>query len=136
MFELSEERLIRGRLGESLKYVVSQRLVPTTDGGRVAALEILKNTIRIRELILQGEDTENTFSAVLEQGGTYGMQTFDQHLAQLYSQGRIGREMAMLHGSDKSNLGQMIDRIRSERGEKVTDIDHLELDLEYEKRGL
>jgi twitching motility protein PilT len=136
MFELSEERLIRGRLAESLKYVVSQRLVPTTDGGRIAALEILKNTIRIRELILQGEDAENTFSAVLEQSGTYGMQTFDQHLVQLYSNGRIGREMAMLHGSDKSKLGQMIDRIRSERGEKVTDIEHLELDLEYEKRGL
>ncbi|MDZ7759710.1 MAG: PilT/PilU family type 4a pilus ATPase [Desulfovermiculus sp.] len=135
MFELSEERLIRGRLAESLKYVVSQRLVPKTGGGRVAALEILKNTIRIRALITQGEDEENTFVTVLEQSATYGMQTFDDHLPQLYSQGIINAEMAMLHASDKSKLGQMIDRIKSERGEKVSDIDDLELDVDYEQRA-
>jgi twitching motility protein PilT len=136
MFELNEERLIRGRLAESLKFVVSQRLVPKIGGGRVAALEILQNTIRIRELIMQGEDGENTFSSVLEQGLTYGMQTFDQHLSQLYAHGIIGEDMALLQGSDKAHLGQMIDRIKSERGEKVTDIDNLELDLDYENRRL
>jgi len=135
MFELSEERLIRDRLAESLKYIVSQRLVPKSGGGRVAALEILKNTIRIRELIIHGENGENTFTTVLEQSGTYGMQTFDAHLARLYSQGVIHEEMAMLQGSDKSKLGQMIDRIKSQRGEKVTDIDNLELDLDYEHKG-
>ncbi len=136
MFELHEERLIRGRFAESLKFVVSQRLVPKVGGGRVAALEILQNTIRIRELIMQGEEGENTFSSVLEQGVTYGMQTFDQHLSQLYAQGVIAEDMALLQGSDKAHLGQMIDRIKSERGEKVTDIDDLELDLDYENRRL
>jgi twitching motility protein PilT len=136
MFELNEERLIRGRLAESLKYVVSQRLVPKTGGGWVAALEILQNTIRIRELIMHGEDGENTFASVLEQGATYGMQTFDQHLSHLYAHGIIEEDMALLQGSDKSKLGQMIDWIKSERGEKVTDIDDLELDLDYENRKL
>ncbi|MFO7801312.1 MAG: PilT/PilU family type 4a pilus ATPase [Desulfovermiculus sp.] len=135
MFEHSEERLVRGRLAESLKYVVSQRLVPQAGGGRVAALEILKNTIRTRELILNGEDAENTFAQILEQSATYGMQTFDTHLAHLFEHNVIEEQMAMLHGSDKSKLGQMIDRIKSERGEKVTDIDNLELDLDYEKRS-
>ena len=136
MFELNEERLIRGRLAESLKFVVSQRLVPRLDGGRVAALEILKNTLRIRELIHNGENGEITFVSVLEQSGTYGMQTFDTHLAGLYQDARISEDMAMLHATDKSKLGQTIDKFKAERGEKVTDIDHLELDLDYEQRSL
>jgi twitching motility protein PilT len=136
MFELSEERLIRDRLAQSLKYVVSQRLVPKVDGGRVAALEILKNTIRIRELIMNGESAEMTFPMILEQSSTYGMQTFDNHLAHLFAHDAIDEEMAMLHSSDKSKLGQMIDRIKSGRGEQVTSIENLELDLDYEQRGL
>lgn len=136
MFELSEERLIRGRLAQSLKYVVSQRLVPKVDGGRVAALEILKNTIRIRELVENGESAELTFPMILEQSSTYGMQTFDSHLAHLFASETINEEMAMLHSSDKSKLGQMIDRIKSERGEQVTNIENLELDLDYEQRDL
>lgn len=136
MFELSEERLIRGRLAQSLKYVVSQRLVPKVDEGRIAALEILKNTIRIRELIENGESAELTFPMILEQSATYGMQTFDSHLAHLFAHEVIDEQMAMLHSSDKSKLGQMIDRIKSERGEKVTNIENLELDLDYEQRDL
>ncbi len=134
MFELAEERLIRGRLAESLKYVVSQRLLPKKEGGRVAAFEIMTNNIRIKDLILNGEEGEKTFYNVIEVGSTYGMITFDQYIAKLFEQGVITEEVAMLNGSDKARLGQMIDRIKAERGEKVTDIDGLELDLEYEKR--
>lgn len=131
MFELSEERLIRGRLAESLKYIASQRLMPKVGGGRVAAFEVLVNTIRIRELVHNGEDQEKTFYKVLEAGTTFGMITFDQYLADLFEQEIITEEVAMLNGSDKSGLGQRIDRIKSERGEKVTDIEGLELDMEY-----
>ncbi|MFP4285914.1 MAG: type IV pilus twitching motility protein PilT, partial [Desulfovermiculus sp.] len=136
MFELSEERLIRGRLAQSLKYVVSQRLVPKVDGGRVAALEILKNTTRIRELVENGESAELTFPMILKQSSTYGMQTFDSHLAHLFASETSNEEMAMLHSSDKSKLGQMIDRIKLERGEQFTNIENLELDLDYEQRDL
>jgi twitching motility protein PilT len=73
---------------------------------------------------------------ILEQSSTYGMQTFDNHLAHLFAHDAIDEEMAMLHSSDKSKLGQMIDRIKSGRGEKVTSIENLELDLDYEQRGL
>ncbi len=134
MFELAEERLIRGRLAESLKYVVSQRLLPKKGGGRVAAFEIMTNNIRIKDLILNGEEGEKTFYNVIEVGSTYGMITFDQYIAKLFEDDVITEEVAMLNGSDKARLGQMIDRIKAERGEKVTDIDGLELDLEYEKR--
>lgn len=131
MFELSEEQLIRGRLAESLKYVVSQRLMPKMNGGRVAAFEILTNNIRIRELILDGEEGDKTFYNVLATSSTYGMMTFDTCIADLFATRVVSEDIAMLNGSDKSRLGQMIDKIKAERGEKVTDIEHLELDLDY-----
>ncbi len=134
MFELSEERLIRGRLSESLKYVVSQRLMSKVEGGRIAAFEVLTNNIRIRELIQNGEDGEKNFYNVLESSSSYGMVTFDKYLADLFQNGIISEDVAMLNGSDKSRLGQMIDRIKSEWGEKVTDIDGLELDTDYEDK--
>ncbi|MCF8104081.1 MAG: PilT/PilU family type 4a pilus ATPase [Desulfohalobiaceae bacterium] len=133
MFELGEERLVRGRLAESLKYIVSQRLMPSLKGGRVAAFEVLVNNIRIRELIQNGEDEEKTFAGILESGANAGMIHFDQYLADLFEKGIVSEEIAMLNGSDKSNLGQMIDRIKSKRGEKVTDIEGLELDTEYDQ---
>lgn len=135
MFELSEEQLIRSRLADSLKYVVSQRLLPRTDGGRVAAFEILSSNLRIRDIIMNGETEEKTFYNVITAGETYGMATFDQYLMRLYREGTISEETAMLSASDKSRLKQMIDREKSLKGEKVTDIDGLELDLDYENRN-
>ncbi len=131
MFELNEERLIRSRLAESLKFVVSQRLMPRIDGGRIAAFEIMRSNLRVRDLILNGENGEKTFYNVIAQGETYGMTTFDQSLIKIYQAGIITEEIAMLNASDKSRLKQMIDRIKSQRGEKVTDIEGLELDREY-----
>lgn len=134
MFELNEERLIRSRLAESLKFVVSQRLMPKTDGGRVAAFEILRNNLRIKDLILNGEDEEKTFYNVIAEGDAYGMTTFDQHLINLYQHELISEEIAMLNSSDRSRLKQMIDQIKSSRGEKVTDIEGLELDIDYGRK--
>ncbi|MCA1743619.1 MAG: type IV pilus twitching motility protein PilT [Desulfonatronovibrio sp.] len=131
MFELTEERLIRSRLAESLKYVVSQRLMPQTGGGRVAAFEIMRNNLRVKDLILNGEDEEKTFYNVIAEGDAYGMTTFDQYLINLYQQELISEDIAMLNSSDRSRLKQMIDRIKSSRGEKVTDIEGLELDTNY-----
>ncbi len=133
MFELSEERLIRQRLAQGLKYVVSQRLMPKIGGGRVAALEILTNNLRIRELITNGESGEKTFYNIVESGEAYGMFTFDQHLARLYENNVITQETAMSVASDRSRLGQAVNKIKTLRGEKVTDIQGLELDFEYGK---
>jgi twitching motility protein PilT len=131
MFELSEERLIRARLAESLKFVVSQRLMPRIGGGRVAAFEILRNNLRIKELILKGESEDKTFYNVIFDGDAYGMITFDQYLLNLFEQEIITEEIAMLNASDRSRLKQMIDKVKAKRGEKVTDIEGLELDLDY-----
>jgi twitching motility protein PilT len=131
MFELSEERLIRIRLAETLKFVVSQRLLPKVGGGRVAAFEILRKNLRITDLILNGEHEEKTFYNVIQTSETYGMITFDQYIYNLYEQGLITEDTAMMAATDKSRLGQMIDKLKSSRGEKVTNIDNLSIDTEY-----
>lgn len=131
MFDPSEEPLIRQRLAESLKFVVSQRLPQKAGGGRIAAFEILRNNLRIKDLIQNGESGEKTFYNVVEQGDAYGMMTFDQCLSRHFTDGLVTEEVAMLYASDKSNLMQRLDKIKSQRGEKVTDIGELTLDDAY-----
>ncbi|MFO7717803.1 MAG: type IV pilus twitching motility protein PilT [Thermodesulfobacteriota bacterium] len=137
MFELGEERLVRGRLAESLKFVISQRLMPREDkAGRVAAFEVLRRSLRIRDVIINGEDEERTFASVVDSSEAAGMFTFERSLMDLYRQGIISEDTALLHASDKSSLKKRIDRIKAERGEQVTDISGLELDHEYEDNVL
>ena len=133
MFELAEERLIRSRLAESLRYVVSQRLMTRVGGGRVAAFEIMRTSLRVRDLIVNGEREDKTFSHVIAAAANRGMVTFDQYLGNLFLDGTITEETAMLYASDRTQLGQTIDKVKAERGEKVTDIDGLELDTEYDR---
>jgi twitching motility protein PilT len=135
MFELQEERLIRARLAESLKFVVSQRLLSKIGGGRVPAFEILKSNMRIKEVILNGESDEKSIYSIVESGDAYGMITFDKYLANLFYDNIVSEEMAMLNASDKSRLAQMIDKIKSARGEKVTEIEGLELDQDYDRKN-
>jgi twitching motility protein PilT len=131
MFDPAEELLIRARLAESLKFVVGQRLLPKVGGGRVAAFEILRNTMRVKELVQAGESGDKTFYNILAAGETYGMTTFDQSIVGLFEAGMVTLEAALLAGSDKAQLAQMLDRIRSARGERVTDIEGLALDTDY-----
>jgi twitching motility protein PilT len=135
MFELAEERLIRSRLAESLKFVISQRLLPRLGGGRVPAFEVLKSNLRIKEVIYNGESEDKTFYNIVESGDAYGMITFDKYIANLFYENIVSEEAAMLYGSDKSRLAQMIDKIKTARGEKVTDIEGLELDQEYDRKS-
>ncbi len=131
MFELAEERLVRIRLAESLKYVISQRLLPRVGGGRIAAFEVLRKNLRITDCIVSGEREDKTFYNVISTSETYGMVTFDQYIFGLFEKGFITEETSMLGASDKSRLGQMIDKLKASRGEKVTDIDGLVIDEDY-----
>ncbi len=131
MFDLAEERLIRTRLSETLKFVVSQRLLRKVGGGRVAAFEVLRKNLRITDLIINGEREDRTFYNVLQTSETYGMITFDLYIYSLYEKGMITEETAMLASTDKSRLGQMLDKLKASRGEKVTDIEGLVIDEEY-----
>ena len=78
VFPKNEEKIIRTRLAQSFRYIVSQRLLPRADGsGRVAAIELLKATSRTREYIERGETEGKSLIDAMEQGDMEGMQTFD-----------------------------------------------------------
>src|ERR671937_3240175 len=78
MFDQEEEKQIRQRLADTIRWIVSQRLLPKVGGGRIAVHDILANTIRSRESILHGEAEGKTFYELQEVGEQFGMMTFDQ----------------------------------------------------------
>ena len=94
-FPQAEQRQARSMLAGTLKAVVSQRLVPTPDKhGRVATCEILRMTGRVRDMILNPDDT-GRLPEVISEGAYYGMQTFDQALLAHVQAGRVAMDDAL-----------------------------------------
>jgi twitching motility protein PilU len=89
-------------LSLNLRAFVSQRLVPTVDGKRVAAIEILLGTPLVRDLIHKGEI--HSIKEVMEKSENVGMQTFDSHLLRLFKEGRISLEEALQNSDSPNNL--------------------------------
>ena len=85
---------VRAMLAGTLKGVVSQRLVPTTDGGRIATCEVLRMTGRVRDMIMDPQQT-GRLTEVIGEGAYYGMQTFDQALFDHVKAGRVDIENAL-----------------------------------------
>jgi len=131
MFRSEEENQIRIRLADTLRWVISQRLLPKEGGGRVAAFEILRTNLRVKDVILHGESEGKTFYEIIEAGEAFGMITFDKSIIRLYEKGLISEQTALTYASRKAAVGRGIDRIKSGRGEKTTDIENLEVDLDY-----
>jgi len=131
MFDTEEEKQIRIRLSDAIRYVVCQRLLPREGGGRVAAFEIMGKDIRVKELILDGESEGKTFYEVIESNRAFGWCTFDDSILELFQEGQISHDTAMAYASKKAIMRRGIDRIKSARGEKVTDIEGLEVDRGY-----
>lgn len=135
MFELEEERLVRIRLADSLRWVVAQRLLPkASSGGRVAAFEIMGNNIRVKEAIIQGEFEGKTFYEMIQQSRPFGWITFDDYIVDLYEQGLITEATALAYASKRAVAKRGIDQIKAGRGEKTTDIEGLQIDKDYSRR--
>lgn len=134
MFEQSEEQLIRNRLATMLRWIVAQRLLPKEGGGRIAALEIMRNNLRVQDAILHGESEGKTFYEIIDAGVAMGMQTFDKSILEAYENGLISEQTAMAYASQRSAVVRGIDHIKNARGEKTTDVEGLALDEDYEKR--
>ncbi len=133
MFPNEDERQIRIRLADALRWIVCQRLLPKVGGGRVATFEILCTNLRVKDAILNGEAEGRTFYDIMETGTAFGMTTFDQHLIALFEQGSITQETAMAYASHRGVVGRGIDMIKSARGEATTDIGKLEIDKTYSR---
>ncbi len=130
MFEHEEQEQIRNRLADTLRWVVGQRLLPKIGGGRVAAFEILKMTLRSRELILHGESEDKTFYNVITDGQAHGMTTFDQHILSLFEQSLVTEEDALAYCSQANVMGRGLDQIKAAQGESTTSITGLSMEEE------
>jgi twitching motility protein PilT len=127
VFPPHQQRQIRLQLGAVLKSVICQRLVPTADGkGRVAALEILRTTPRIREMVEDKDRTKEITDAIAEGHVTYGMQTFDQSLMFLFRSGLITYDEAMRQASNPSNFALRVQGIESASDAKWSDFEQTE----------
>ena len=105
VFPKNEEKAIRTRIAQSFRFIVSQRLIPLTDGkGRVAAIEILKSTMRTREYIEKGESEGKSLIDAMEQGDQDGMQTFDTVIERLIRDGIVSIDTALPYATNQNNL--------------------------------
>ena len=131
MFDIEEEKQIRIRLSDTVRWIACQRLLPKIQGDRVAAFEIMGTNLRVKNSILHGESEGKTFYEIIEGGRSFGMITFDQSISELYERGFITEKTALSYASRKSVTGRAIDAIKALRGEKTTSIEDLSIDEGY-----
>jgi twitching motility protein PilT len=131
MFDQEEEKQIRIRLADTVRWIACQRLLPKVGGGRVAAFELMGSNLRVKDTILQGEREDSTFYEIIEGSQAFGMMTFDQCIADLFNKGLITEDTAMSYASRKGIVGRALDSVKAARGEKTTDIEELSMDEEY-----
>src|SRR5467141_504594 len=105
VFPMADQQAIRTRLGKAFRYIVSQRLLPKKDGkGRIAAIEILKSTLRTRDYVEKGESEGKTLLDAMRDGDTDGMQHFDGELEKLLRAGIIDFETALAYSTNAGNF--------------------------------
>jgi twitching motility protein PilT len=104
VFPKDQEPQVRTRFAQSFRYVVSQRLLPKSGGGRIAVLEILKSTMRTRDYVLKGETDGRSLTDAMHDGTVDGMQTFDDELEKLWNARVISKEIALAYATNPTNL--------------------------------
>jgi twitching motility protein PilT len=104
-FPLSDQQSIRTRLSKAFRYIVSQRLLPKRDGsGRVAAIEVLKASMRTREYVEKGESDGKSLLDAMRDGDTEGMQHFDAEIQKLIRAGVVDLETGLTYSTNAGNL--------------------------------
>lgn len=98
LFPPHQQKQVRIMLAATLKGIISLRLVPRIGGGRIPAVEVMVSTATIKEYIANEDETSKIHDAI-EQGGYYGMQSFDQALLALIEAGKIRSEDALAMSS-------------------------------------
>lgn len=133
MFEEHEEKQIRIRLADTVRWIACQRLLPKEGGGRIASFEIMGSNLRIKDTILHGEIEGVAFYDIISANCAFGMMAFDQSIAKLFEKGLISEDTARTYASRKSVTGRAIDEIKAVRGEKTSSIEDLAIDKHYGK---
>ena len=128
MFGNDEEQQLRQRLADTLRYVVSQRLVSKIGGGRLMVSEIMGSSMRTRETLLYGERENSTFQEIIEAGGTMGWHSFDQSLLDAYKSDLITDESALIFCAHKNKMRRDIDMVNKLRNQTFDEPSGLRLD--------
>src|ERR1700716_667756 len=104
-FPMEDQQGIRNRLSKSFRYIISQRLIPRKDGtGRIAAVEILKSTMRTREYVEKGEAEGKSLLDAMRDGSTEGMQHFDGEIDKLIRAGIVDFDTGLTYSTNAGNL--------------------------------
>src|SRR5215831_19247585 len=127
MFETDEQEQIRARLADTLRWVLSQRLVPRLGGGRFALLEIMGSNLRTQETIRLGESEGKSFYEITEASQPFGWRTFDYSCIEAYETGKVSEETAMLYCTKRGPVARGIDNIKKARGESTTTMGSLRM---------
>ena len=116
MFDKDEEVLMRQRLADSLRWVVSQRLVPRIDGSLQLVTEVMGNNLRSREVIIAGESDRANLHEIIESSVTpWGWHSFEQSLLNAVLTGDISPDTALHYSSHKNQMQQALDKFTAGR---------------------
>jgi len=120
LFAKHEEQQVRERLAGSLRYIISQRLVPRQGGGRHLVTELMGSSLRTREAIELGETENRRLHDIIEAGVNTGWHSFEQSLLQAYEEELITDETALLYCVNKPVMRQRLDAARHRHHHAVT----------------
>src|SRR5215510_7525828 len=127
MFEPEEQEQVRVRLADTIRWIVSQRLIPKVGGGRFALLEIMGSNLRVQESIRLGESEGKSFYEIVEASQPFGWRTFDFSAMEAYEEGKISEETALLYCTKRGPVMRGIDNIKKSRGESTTTMNSLRM---------
>jgi twitching motility protein PilT len=116
-FSREEEEQLRERLAETLRYIVSQRLVSDIGGRRLLVSEIMGSNLRTRETIRVGESENKSFREIIGAGSNLGWRTFDQSLLEAREANRLTDETVMTYCTDKGAMRRELDLLQKRRGD-------------------
>src|SRR5580693_10184252 len=127
VFPFSDQHAIRTRFGKAFRHIISQRLLPRKDGnGRIAAIEILKSTMRTREYVEKGETEGKSLLDAMRDGDNEGMQHFDGEIEKLIRNGVVDFDTALTYSTNAGNLRlELADYLegRAEKKKPATEIE-------------
>jgi twitching motility protein PilT len=135
MFAKDEEQQLRQRLADTVRYVVSQRLVSKIGGGRLMVSEIMGSSLRTRETLLYGESENRTFQEIIEAGDTMGWHSFDQSLLRAYLDDLITDETALIFCTHKNKMRRDIEMQKKLRNLSFDEPSGLRMELEAEAKA-
>ena len=134
MFSKEEEQQLRQRLADTVRYIVSQRLVGKIGGGRLLVSEIMGSSLRTRETLLYGESENRTFQEIIEAGDTLGWHSFDQSLLKAYKADQITDETALIFCAHKNKMRRDIEMVKKLRSLSFDEPSGLRMEAEAEPK--